>query len=114
METHLESPINHAEAYVFSEIKRISQENYLVKSVEDAARWNNQHLVPIRSGHPAISNHIFSRVLKGQSLWNSQHLPEDGWIPTHPAISNQVLKGQPHHTKKKYRACMNPLWKSPV
>ncbi len=43
-ETHSESPINHAKAYVFSEIKRISQEIYLVKCVEDAARWNNQHL----------------------------------------------------------------------
>jgi hypothetical protein len=29
-ETHSESPINHFKAYVFSEIKRISQENYLV------------------------------------------------------------------------------------
>ncbi len=43
-ETHSESPINHFKAYVFVEIKRISQEIYLVKSVEDAARWNNQHL----------------------------------------------------------------------
>jgi hypothetical protein len=66
--------------------------------------WMRRRGWCLRSGHPAMLNHIFSRVLKGQSLWNSQHLPEDGWIPTHPAISNhivsQVLKGQPHHTKK--------------
>ncbi len=35
-----------------------------------------------------------------------------GGYPTHPAISNhivsQALKRQPHHTKKKYGACMHP------
>jgi hypothetical protein len=66
--------------------------------------WMRRRGWCLRSGHPAMLNHIFSRVLKRQSLWNSQHLAEDGWIPTHPAIANhivsQVLKGQPHPTKK--------------